>query len=471
MAKVAHFARRDTQRSWSRKTANLIEIALRNLAPLDWRVVQKFADLPAHKSDVEPLLPRLESWARAKNSDPNRIDTVGSLALQHDLMESLSPGFSRVWLNHLKNTNPFRAVEIWKKIGSKDLIEGILIYLAANQVKPALELAKQLEIVSREVIRAFIARFVEQNNFEMAQNWINKWQSPLPEDIRWLHHFLNERNVAEKLNVPSLPESSYLLGPCIKIGQGMQRLVSSANKIIVLEPHLLDTTAKQCWIDAMTQPSPERLHSLVLLLAKYAEGPFTDELIQLWITILRLCPSDIALNVLQHISQWLSPRAFAVVLSRADAQQVSDILAMIPPDFLYTAECLSALAQTSPSYFLEIIVPPELLETTLKEHHLLSLWSANPPEEIKSWLVPVTRKYLDSARLLHAALRCLLGQADANTAQTLLKDYVNRNFEINPQLLSKTNAKLPKPKRVNYTNQERHDAVEAAMKKLFNLKL
>lgn len=467
-SRVTDLARRDAQRSWSRKTANLLDVALRNLAPIDWRIVQKFADLPPHKSDVEPLLPRLENWARAPNSDPHRIHTVGSLALQHELLPLLSPSFSRVWLAYLQKTNPYRAIEIWKKLGSKDAGNGALIYLAANQLGPALELANTLEVFPRDVIRGFISRSVEQDNFEMAQLWINRWQNPLPEDVRWLHHFLRERNVADKFKVPSLAESTYPPAPCINIGQGLQRIVSSANKLIVLDPNLLKTAVQEVWIEAMSEPSAERLNEFVFSLAKYTRGPFTKEQIQMWIAILRLCSSNTALRILQEIAEWIPPKAFAVVISRSDTHHFPGVLALIPPESLYTPECLSALARKRPADFLELILPPEELETTLKEHHLISLWSASPPEEIKSWLVPLTLQHLHSARLLKAALRCLVGQNDRLTAQTLLDKFASLNLEFDPKLFSNSNSKLPKPQNVKYSEEERKLVVEDAMERLFD---
>lgn len=441
--KFTELAKKDRSRTWARKTAEVIHICLRNQAPLSIEAIKKFSAIPPQSSDVHLLLPLLEKWS----SKPSNISckqqlVVGDLAWQTNCIEKLSPKFQLRYLDALENTNPFKAIEVLKKIDPNNTEHMASLYLAANQTAKASEIIKGLAIVSTPLMKRLISQLQSP---EEIQFWINnKWQSMSPNDVNWLNHSLRLRQICG-VNIPKNITGTVFPEVKPQITEKQAHLVSYINTIMGANSNLVEIAPiSQAWRDAMSSPSANSLYALIQCIADNVpeSSPVWEN--SIWIKILRIVDITTGILVLSKLKSDL-PRAFATVISHAPTVEcVERVLMLIDPDVLYTDECMGALANRSPQLFLGLAIPPELTGAALKPHHLVSLWRAQPPVEIIEWLLPLTMEQLDSAILLRAAVQHLRTIDDFSKIEQLLREYtINRKLYIPREALVHPHRKIP----------------------------
>jgi len=443
-------------RKWSRETAKVLDLVLRNRAPLPWQSLPKFAQMPPNTEDVLPLLPMLEQRAleELRLGQSEGLQVLGDFAFSLGLVAKLGVPFLTAWVSELSKSNVFRALQIFKTTKSLPLHLGVDLYLRAGQPHKASKLAQELQFITPQLRRKFVYAFLNAGELDSVQLWINEWQAMQPEDVRWLHHLVNQRNI--HLQLPPLPEATSVTGRHVRIGEGLQHLVSKLNGILALAPDLLaEPEVYTAWMDSIANPSRESLERLCIIIADKA--PIAD-----WLPVLRLVSAPTGREILQRFPQ-LPPRAYAVVIARSPAADVPKILELMEPETFYTAECLHAVAQTSPALFAEMTVPQTFLETELRDHHLIALWSVYPELD---WLFPLTLQFR-SPRLLRSAVKALVKKKDPKLVNELLTDFVvHKGLALNPKVLE-SRGKLGDAEPHNLGREAGERIVSDAMATLF----
>lgn len=440
--KFTELAKKDRTRTWSRKTAEVIHICLRNQAPLSIEALKKFGAIPPQASDVHFLLPLLEKWS----TNPSSLATkqqlaVGDLAWQTKCIDKLSPKFQLRYLDALENTNPFKAIEVLKKIDPHNAEHKAALYLAANQTAKASEILMQLTIVPTPLLKQLIAQLDSPSEIQF---WVtNKWQSMTPNDVNWLSHNLRSRQISG-VSVPKNISNTVFPEITTQATQKHIHLVSYINTILGLDNNLVEyPPIRQAWREAMSAPSADALHRLIQCITENIpeSSPIWEN--PIWTKVLRIVDTGVATHILAKLKTDL-PRAFATAISHAPSDAcVEQVLSLINPDVLYTKECMGALAHSSSRLFLGLAVPPELTGISLQHHHLVSLWRAGPPLEMIEWLLPQTMEKLDSAVLLRAAVQQLLTTNDMQRIEQLLREFtINRKLFISKEALLHSHLKL-----------------------------